>query len=246
MPSASVRLVRSPIRSGRPSDRGVEALVHAVVQRIDVVGDRFLLEHILHFFQLLQGSVAARSSVRAEVLLGVDKAPTRRSATCSRRLRATAPDGRREPTTLRGRSLDCRTSRSTASYAGPMRSDRQPHRVCSRRTKRNLLDPVDRLSAPATRSPRTPWPPRRSRDGTGCGSPLWSLNPFGQCITMPLRVPPKSAAICFVQVNGASVATAQADEKCGNEFGPPQSSALASMLSVVSASKIPFKWISSL
>ena len=42
-----------------------------------------------------------------------------------------------------------------------------------------------------------------------------ALMPLGQRTTMPLRVPPKSDATCFIQPNGASKATAQPAAMCG-------------------------------
>ena len=51
--------------------------------------------------------------------------------------------------------------------------------------------------------------------------PPLSLMPFGQWMTMPLRVPPKSEATCLVQVNGVSKATAQPAAMCGKVSGPP-------------------------
>ena len=45
--------------------------------------------------------------------------------------------------------------------------------------------------------------------------PFVALMPFGQCTTMPLRVPPKSEGTCFIQPNGALSATAQPAAMCG-------------------------------
>ena len=45
-------------------------------------------------------------------------------------------------------------------------------------------------------------------------SPL-ALIPFGQCRTIPLRVPPKWLATCLVHWNGVSPAQAQPMAKCG-------------------------------
>ena len=45
-------------------------------------------------------------------------------------------------------------------------------------------------------------------------SPL-ALMPFGQWTTMPLRVPPKSEATCFIQPKGELRATAQPAAMCG-------------------------------
>ncbi|MNR21830.1 hypothetical protein D3C85_1387530 [compost metagenome] len=44
---------------------------------------------------------------------------------------------------------------------------------------------------------------------------FFALMPFGQCTTMPLRVPPKSEATCFIQPKGASKASAQPAAMCG-------------------------------
>ena len=54
-------------------------------------------------------------------------------------------------------------------------------------------------------------------------SPL-ALMPLGQCMTMPLRVPPKWQATCLVHWNGVLPAQAQPMAKCGKVVGPPQSS----------------------
>ena len=43
----------------------------------------------------------------------------------------------------------------------------------------------------------------------------FALIRLGQWTTMPLRVPPKLEATCFVQVNGVSPATAQPAAMCG-------------------------------
>ena len=48
-----------------------------------------------------------------------------------------------------------------------------------------------------------------------------ALIPFGQCITMPLRVPPKWLATCLVHWNGVLPAHAQPMAKCGNVVGSP-------------------------
>ena len=52
-------------------------------------------------------------------------------------------------------------------------------------------------------------------------SPPLSLMPFGQWMTTPLRVPPKSEATCLVHENGVSKATAQPAAMCGKVSGPP-------------------------
>ena len=44
---------------------------------------------------------------------------------------------------------------------------------------------------------------------------FFALMPLGHETTMPLRVPPKSDATCFIQPNGASSATAQPAAMCG-------------------------------
>ncbi len=74
----------------------------------------------------------------------------------------------------------------------------------------------------------------------------FDLNPFGQCITMPFRVPPKSPATCFVQRKGASVATDQPQDMWGKDSGPPHTSALSNMFSMVSTPDKPFSLINSL
>jgi len=43
----------------------------------------------------------------------------------------------------------------------------------------------------------------------------FALMRFGQWTTMPLRVPPKSEATCFIQPKGASSATAHPAAMCG-------------------------------
>ncbi len=45
--------------------------------------------------------------------------------------------------------------------------------------------------------------------------------PLGQCMTMPLRVPPKWLATCLVHWNGVLPAQAQPMAKCGKVVGPP-------------------------
>ena len=43
----------------------------------------------------------------------------------------------------------------------------------------------------------------------------FAVTRFGQYTTMPLRVPPKFDATCFVHMNGVSPATAQPAAMCG-------------------------------
>ena len=45
--------------------------------------------------------------------------------------------------------------------------------------------------------------------------PFLAWMPFGQCTTMPLRVPPKSEGTCFIQLNGLLNATDQPAAMCG-------------------------------
>ena len=45
---------------------------------------------------------------------------------------------------------------------------------------------------------------------------------LGQWITIPLRVPPKFEATCFVHVNGVSPATAHPAAMWGYVSGPPE------------------------
>ena len=54
--------------------------------------------------------------------------------------------------------------------------------------------------------------------------PPFCWTPFGQWMTVPLRVPPKSEATCLVHWKGVSKATAQPAAMCGNVSGPPHSS----------------------
>src|SRR5262245_51394487 len=43
----------------------------------------------------------------------------------------------------------------------------------------------------------------------------WGLIRLGQQMTVPWRVPPKKAAICFIHLNGVEKAQAQAQAMCG-------------------------------
>ncbi len=75
------------------------------------------------------------------------------------------------------------------------------------------------------------------------------ISPFarirlGQWTIIPFRVPPKLEATCFVQVNGASPATAQPADMCGYDSGPPSSSKCFRMSGTVSST--PFAQVISL
>ena len=52
----------------------------------------------------------------------------------------------------------------------------------------------------------------------------FAVTRFGQCTITPVRLPPKSDPICFVQVNGVSPATAQPADMWAYDIGPPSSS----------------------
>jgi hypothetical protein len=51
---------------------------------------------------------------------------------------------------------------------------------------------------------------------------------FGHITAMPLRVPPKWLATCFIHLNGESSAHAQPTLKWFSQFGVPKSSMCAS------------------
>ena len=68
--------------------------------------------------------------------------------------------------------------------------------------------------------------------------------PFGQWMTMPFLVPPKSDATCLVQVNGVSKATAQPADMCGKVSGPPHLSISGMRSSTFSVT--PLKYVISL
>jgi len=74
--------------------------------------------------------------------------------------------------------------------------------------------------------------------------PPLSLMPFGQRMTVPLRVPPKSEATCLVHENGVSNATAQPAAMCGKVSGPPHLSIRGMRSSTFSVT--PLKYVISL